>query len=170
MKWPSNVSFGGVCLAPYPLQDGRDLVQSEVVFRVPERGRTVVRPDVRICVSPEKNTHEVRVASVDRPVQRRHAEVIQRVDGMALGDQTFDCRIIAALYSLVERVEVHQFHHAHRRIRDCSRSASLSVSFIVGHVAESQVVERICRITRPTRSQGDRKGRLGSIRPGALGI
>src|SRR5262249_42449058 len=36
-----------------------------------------------------------------------------------------------------------QFHHAHRRIRDCSRSASLSVSFIVGHVAESQAVERI---------------------------
>jgi hypothetical protein len=68
-----------------------------------------------------------------------------------------------------EAAAVDQFHHAHRRIRDCSRSASLSVSFIVGHVAESQVVDRICRITRPTRSQGDKKDRWGSTRPGACG-
>ena len=38
---------------------------------------------------------------------------------------------------------VHQFHHAHRRIHDCSRSACRSVPFIVGHVAASQVVDRI---------------------------
>ena len=53
---------------------------------------------------------------------------------------------------------VHQFHAADRRIFDCRRTPSLSVSFIIGHVAESQLVDQIGRITRPTRRAGDRKG------------